>query len=435
MAGRYPPQIKYIVGNEAAERFSFYGMRAILSLYMTEFLLFDKGHAESIYHLFVFGVYFTPLIGAYISDRYWGKYRTIMTLSVVYVAGHGVLAFWPGETGLFVGLGLVAIGAGGIKPCVSAHVGDQFTKANKHLLPSVFNAFYFSINVGSFVSEIVTPWTRRAYGPEVAFGIPGVLMAIATVVFWMGHRYYIVVPPTRRDDTPGRVLLYALFRGVHRARERFGDTPVDDAISVLRACRVLIPVVMWWALYDQTGSSWVLLTNDMNLHGFLEPDMLQAANPAMIMLMIPLFTGLIYPKIAGTGNAPSALGRMRMGMYMMAFSFLAVAGIQALILRGYFLSAFWILVPYLILTASEILVSITGLEFAYTQAPRSAKSTVMAFWYLTISIGNLITSAIAGFNVFSGTAYFLFFAGAMAVFAIVFRIVTTGYRQAEYIEE
>lgn len=435
MLRRFPPQIKYIIGNEAAERYSFYGMRGILSLFMTEYLLFSEGYAESVFHLFVFGVYFTPLVGAYISDRYWGKYRTIMALSMVYVAGHAVLAIWETEYGLYAGLTLIAIGAGGIKPCVSAHVGDQFTVANKDLVPGVFNVFYFAINLGSFCATIVTPWTRAHYGPSVAFGIPGVLMAIATFVFWLGRRQYIVVPPTgARDDTPGRVVWHALRNGWAGARARFGGERVEDTFAVLRVAWLFLPLMVWWSLYDQTGSSWVLLTKEMDLHGFLQPDMLQAANPAMIMLLIPVFTGFIYPRFANADTPAGSINKMRAGMFVIALSFVAVAVIAELISRGYHLSAFWILVPYAILTASEILVSITGLEFAYTQAPRSVKSTVMSMWFLTISLGNLITSFVARLNVFEGTAKFLFWAALVTLVGGIFYLVTRGYQPSEYIE-
>lgn len=436
MLRRFPRQIRYIVGNEAAERYSFYGMKGILALFMTQTLLFSDEHAESVFHLFVFGVYFTPLLGAYLSDRFLGKYRTMMTLSLVYVAGHATLALWIGETGLYVGLALVAIGAGGIKPCASALVGDQFTRANKDLLPAVFNVFYFSINFGSFFATIITPWTRRAFGPELAFGIPGILMAIATVILWLGRRYYVHVPPTgKRDDTPGKVMLYMLVRGVRRARARFGDQPVEDTLAVLRVGRVFIPVVMYWALYDQTGSSWVLLTRDMNLHGFLEPDMLQSANPAMIMVMIPIFTALVYPLFARGGEPVRALSKMRVGMFTIGVAFVAVAIIQGLITRGYYLSAFWMLIPYLLLTISEVLVSITGLEFAYTQAPRAVKSTVMGMFYLTISIGNLIAAFVASANFLAGAEKFLFWAAAVALLGLVFIALTRNYKVAEYLED
>lgn len=433
----FPRQIKYIVGNEAAERFSYYGMAAILTLFLHQSLGFSESDSESLYHTFVFGVYFTPLLGGYLADRFFGKYRTIIWLSLVYVAGHATLAFWTDNLGVWVGLGLIALGAGGIKPCVGAHVGDQFTQRNKDLLPKVFAAFYFSINLGSTVATLAIPKVRDAWGPHVAFAIPGVLMAIALLVFWIGRNYYIYVPPTgKKDDTPGKVLVFAAFRGgLAKARQRFGERAVTEALAVVKVAGLLLPVVMFWALFLQTGSSWVLLATEMDMHGFLTPDMLQAFNPMMVMMMIPLFAAVIYPAFERRGSPLTALRRMRIGMFVTALSFVVIAGLRYWMDQGARPSAFWMAVPYAVLTTGEILVSITGLEFAYTQAPRSVKSTIMSVWYLTIACGSLLAAIVARLNAFEGPNAFLFWAGTMFVVAVIFAIVSNLYKEAEYVEE
>ena len=435
MPERFPGQIKFIVGNEAAERYSFYGMKAILTLFMTDYLFFSEGKAESVFHLFVMAVYFTPLLGAYLSDRYWGKYRTIMTLSFVYIAGHGVLALFENQAGLYVGLGLIAIGAGGIKPCVSAHVGDQFTERSKHLIAKVFNLFYFSINFGSFFATLATPYTREWWGPQIAFGIPGVLMAIATFVFWLGRKQYITVPPTGpRDDTPGRVLLYRLRRGVASARERFGAVAVDESSAVLAVAKLLVPIIMFWALYDQTGSSWVLLSKRLDLHGWIQPDSLQAANPALIMVFIPIFVYGVYPGLEKLGVKMTALNKMSIGLFVTASSYIPIALMAYALDAGYAVSAVWILAPYMLLTAAEVMVSITGLEFAYTQAPRSAKSTVMSLWFLTIAFGNFVVAVMAQINPFTGGHKFIFWAALAAVVGVIFVVTSRRYQVREFVE-
>ena len=200
---RMPKGIGYIIGNEAAERFSYYGMRTILVVFMTQYLLNAEGgldvmsdaDAKAWYHTFSMGVYFFPIIGALISDIFWGKYKTIIILSIVYCLGHLALALDETRMGLSIGLTLIAIGSGGLKPAVSAHVGDQFDAAKKHLLDKVFSYFYFSINFGAFLSTLLTPVMLKAYGPQVAFGIPGLLMLRATIVFWMGRKVFIAIPP------------------------------------------------------------------------------------------------------------------------------------------------------------------------------------------------------------------------------------------------
>jgi len=195
----YPSQIKYIVGNEAAERYSFYGMKSILVVFMVQQLVMEKAQAVSTYHLFTAGAYLLPLLGAFLSDRYLGKYKTIISLSLVYCLGHLVLALNETEMGLYTGLTLIAFGAGGIKPCVSAHVGDQFKAHQQDKMVKIFSLFYWMINFGSFFATIITPWTYKEYGSQVAFGVPGILMAIATFVFWLGRKQYVHVPPTGKN--------------------------------------------------------------------------------------------------------------------------------------------------------------------------------------------------------------------------------------------
>jgi POT family proton-dependent oligopeptide transporter len=178
-----PPGIPFIIGNEAAERFSFYGMRSILIVFMTHYLvtrtgapdLMDEPEARQNFALFVSAVYFLPILGAILAEGFLGKYRTILSLSVVYCFGHFALSLDDTRMGLLLGLGLISLGSGGIKPCVSAHVGDQFGESNKHLLSSAFGWFYFSINAGAFISTIACPilLADPRFGPRWAFGLPG----------------------------------------------------------------------------------------------------------------------------------------------------------------------------------------------------------------------------------------------------------------------
>src|ERR1700689_470756 len=198
-----PPGIPYIVGNEAAERFSFYGMRAILVVFMTQYLRdrtgalapMSENDANKWYHIFVASNYFFPIFGAILADSIWGKYRTIFWLSIVYCFGHFALALDDTRLGLSLGLCLIAIGSGGIKPCVSSNVGDQFTAVNQHLISRAFGWFYFSINSGSFISILLIPWLLQHYSSKVAFAVPGILMALATVIFWLGRRKFVQIAP------------------------------------------------------------------------------------------------------------------------------------------------------------------------------------------------------------------------------------------------
>ncbi len=437
----FPPQIKYIVGNEACERFSFYGMRAILTVFMVSHLMIPKHEATAAYHLFVSACYFTPLLGAYIADRYWGKYKTIMTLSIVYCLGHAVLALFDGKTALYWGLGLIALGAGGIKPCVSTHVGDQFTAKNKHLIQKIYDIFYFAINFGSFFSTLLTPWVLVKYGPAWAFGIPGILMAVATIVFWRGHPQYVNVPPTGKTGKHGFLpILWAAIVGKRRpggdffsaALSRYSADEVEAGRAVKDVCKVFATVSVFWALFDQHGSSWVLQAEQMNLDVLgirFEASQISALNPIMVMVLIPVFAKWIYPWIERSFKFKmTPLRRMSGGM-------VGAALIQIAIDQGGRPSVAWQFIPYLLITTAEIMISITGLEFAYTQAPRSMKSTIMSFFFLTIFAGNLLTAYVSEINKFSGASFFWFFAALMGGVSGIFIWTASRYKVREYIED
>jgi len=444
----FPRQIRYIVGNEACERFSYYGMRSILVIFMVKGLLMAENDAKETYHLFAGACYLLPLLGAFLSDRFLGKYKTILALSIFYCLGHLTLALWENKTGMYWGLALIALGSGGIKPCVSAYVGDQFTEKNKHLLPKVFDLFYFSINFGAFFSSILIPVILTKYGASIAFGIPGILMAIATVIFWMGRKHYVHVPPTGKTGAAGfmPILFYALKNFSKKkkgqdfldiARGKFKTEEVEAAKAAASVFKVFITVSVFWALFDQNGSSWVLQAEkmDRNVLGMqLEASQIQALNPIMVLILIPVFTYFIYPMVEKMGVKITPLRKMSAGMVLAGLSFLFIGILQYALDTGHTVSVAWQILPYLVITASEVMVSITGLEFAYTQAPRSMKSTIMSFWLLTVFFGNMLAAYVARINVFHGAMEFYFFAGLMFVVSLVFMISATRYKVRNFIE-
>jgi POT family proton-dependent oligopeptide transporter len=389
-----PPGIPYIIGNEAAERFSFYGMRTILVVFMVQYLHFMDGkgglaplsgnQAVEYYHQFTSWVYFTPLLGALIADIFLGKYRTILWLSIVYCLGHAALAcmgsYGNSPVWMITGLSLICIGSGGIKPCVSAHVGDQFGKQNHHLITRIYNWFYFSINFGSFFSTLLTPWLLKWHGPHWAFGVPGVLMAIATFMFWLGRNRFVHIPPA----------------GLGFFKEAFSR---EGMIALGKLIPLFTFIAVFWSLYDQTGSSWVLQAQQMDLKfigiTWLESQV-QAVNPILILVFIPLFTFVIYPWLNRIFPL-SPLRKIGLGLLLMTASFGLTTLVQVWIDGGHRPSIGWQIAAYFIITASEIMVSIVGLEFAYTQAPKAMKSWIMALFWLSVWGGNQFTAQVNHF--------------------------------------
>lgn len=429
---RMPLGIPFIIGNETAERFSYYGMRTILVVFMTEFMrtaagdldLMTEPQAKVWYHTFGTYVYLLPILGALISDAWLGKYRTILFLSIVYCAGHMVLAFNETREGLMWGLGLIALGSGGIKPCVSAHVGDQFGKKNSHLIERVFAWFYFSINFGSFFSTLLTPYLLRTYGPGWAFGIPGVLMGLATVVFWMGRNRFVHVPA----------------RGKEFLKEITGP---EARSAIVRLAPLYILIAPFWALFDQTGSAWVLQAKSMDRMIFgieLFPSQVHSVNPLLILILAPLFSYVIYPFI-GRYVKLTPVRKIAAGLFISAGSFAIVAVAESLITAGETPSVWWQVWAYLVITIAEVMVSITALEFAYTQAPKRIKSVVMSLYLISISLGNKFTSLVNQFiqnedgsSKLAGASYYWFFVGTVLIAGVLFLIVASRYQEKTYIQ-
>lgn len=430
--GRMPPGIPFIVGNEAAERFCFYGLRAILVVYMTKYLRdrsgalapMNENEANQWYHWFVASNYFFPTLGAIISDAFWGKYRTILALSLVYCVGCLVLASDATRLGLFLGLGLIALGAGGIKPCVSSHVGDQFGPDNRHLLARAFGWFYFAVNFGSTFSILLVPWLLEHSGPRWAFGLPAALMLIATVIFWCGRYRFAHIPPG------GKIFL----------RETFSRTGLG---ALGRLATIYAFVAIFWSLWDQSGGEWVLQADKMDLH-FLGitwlASQIQAVNAVMILAFIPLFQYVIYPAIDRIFPL-TPLRKIGLGLVVTGMSFLVSAAIESRLRAGLHPNIAWQLPAYALLSAGEVMVSITALEFAYTQAPKAMKSIVMALYLLSISAGNAFTALVHRFIAnpdgsmkITGTAYYYFFAMLSIGCVAVFAFVAKAYRGKTYLQ-
>jgi len=453
-----PPGIPFIVGNEAAERFSFYGMKTILVVFMTRYLLSSSGRPDFMtptesrewMHLFVASAYFFPVLGGIVADAFLGKYLTILLLSLVYCAGHLCLALMDmpepllaatlePRGWLLAGLALVAVGSGGIKPCVSAHVGDQFGQSNRHLLERVFGWFYFAINFGSFFSTLLTPWLLEHVGPGWAFGVPGVLMAAATLVFWLGRHRFVHVPP----------------RGMAYFRETFGR---EGLAAIGKLVPLYLLVAVFWSLYDQTGGAWVQQAETMDRR-FLGVEWLesqiQAINPLLVLVFIPLFGTVVYPAVGRVldftplrrilvgfvlATAAFAISGVAQGLVDAESARLAAAGAGPEAAR--WPSVGWQLAAYVVITAAEILVSITCLEFSYTQAPTQMKSLVMSLYLLSVSLGNLFTAAVnmatrdaAGHSTLTGASYYWFFTGCMAVATLLLVPVVLLYRPREYLQQ
>ena len=451
---RLPVAVKYIVGNEACERFSFYGMTTILVPYMQHFLGWPRGRAEGVYHDFVAAAFAAAVLGGWLSDRFFGRYRTILWLSYGYVLGHAVLATMDVAVGareqlLFAGLALIAFGQAGIKPNLSAFVGDQFRKDQQGLLDRAYSLWYVAINVGSAASQIATPWLlagcaigayKLCERSAVAwgFGVPGLLMATSLIIYLAGRKLYVKVPPAGRDPHSfSAVLSTRLVAGESEARARHGEPAVEGMRSVFRIALVFLPIVVFWALYFQYGSSWFNQAEQMNRDVFgwkMESAQMEALNAILILIFVPSFAYGVYPGLQRLGFKVTLLQRMAAGMFIAVPAFLSAAMIQWWIESGGRPHIGWQVIQYVLISISETLISVTALEFAYSQAPKSMKGTIMSLWFLTLGAGSFVTSLV-GRNVSfaSRTGYFLFWAVFMAGAALLFAVVAAVYKPVAFV--
>ncbi|XP_003279258.2 solute carrier family 15 member 1 [Nomascus leucogenys] len=368
----YPLSIFFIVVNEFCERFSYYGMRAILILYFTNFISWDDNLSTAIYHTFVALCYLTPVLGALIADSWLGKFKTIVSLSIVYTIGQAVISVssindltdhnhdgTPDSLSVHVvlsmiGLALIALGTGGIKPCVSAFGGDQFEEGQEKQRNRFFSIFYLAINAGSLLSTIITPMLRvqqcgihskQACYP-LAFGVPAALMAVALIVFVLGSGMYKKFKP--QGNIMGKVAKCICFaiknRFRHRskafpkrehwldwAKEKYDERLISQIKMVTRVMFLYIPLPMFWALFDQQGSRWTLQATTMSGKiGALEiqPDQMQTVNAILIVIMVPIFDAVLYPLIAKCGFNFTSLKKMTVGMFLASMAFVVAAIVQ-----------------------------------------------------------------------------------------------------------
>ncbi|KAI3355723.1 hypothetical protein L3Q82_004311 [Scortum barcoo] len=370
----YPASICFIVVNEFCERFSYYGMKALLTLYFLTYLHWDKDLSTAVYHAFSSLCYFTPILGALIADSWLGKFKTIIYLSIVYVIGHVIKSVGAiptvGNSSVHIalsmlGLILIAFGTGGIKPCVAAFGGDQFDEEHvdlkitklkvppdyftDHLQASerqkFFSIFYMSINAGSLLSTVITPILRgdvQCFGGDcyaLAFGVPAALMVVALVVFIAGSVLYKRTPPQ------GNILLevcncvgFAIKNRWARSRhspsrkhwldwaeEKYPKRLIQEIKMVLRVLVLYIPLPMFWALFDQQGSRWTLQATRMNMafgdSFIIKPDQMQMLNALLILLFVPIFDLIIYPLVGCCRIKVTPLRKMATGMIFAALAF------------------------------------------------------------------------------------------------------------------
>jgi dipeptide/tripeptide permease len=404
----HPIGFWFFFWGEFSERCSFYGMKAILPVYLTAIMAMSDAKAGTYMNWFKMGCYALPLLGGFLADRFFGKYWTIVGFSLPYVLGHFVLGI-PSNVALLLALALLAGGSGVIKPNISTLMGltyDQKRPGQEQLRASAFLWFYFAINIGALISTFALPLVTEKYGGTqhayaIAFQVPAWLMVAALVVFAAGKPFYGVEKREYRKPTP-------------EEREQRRDT-------LLKLLSVFALIFFFWMGYEFNDNIWIYFTRDYvdlnvdlrwihlpNLSSIglrdysgygmgdhVELAQLQVVNPAVVMIFAPLFAWL-FKALDPRGRVFTAGNKMLAGF---VFSFLASAtmAVAALLASGvhttadpHKVSLAWPVMAFVFLTIAEILIYGTGLEYSYAAAPATMKGFVTGCFLAIDAVANFV---------------------------------------------
>jgi len=421
----HPIAFWFLFWGEFAERCSYYGMKAILLLYMIDRLGFSAGAASGWMSYFKTACFALPLLGGYVADNYFGKFRTIVAFSLPYIVGHVIIGFETVPC-LVISLALLAMGAGVIKPNISTLMGmtyDQQRPGQTQLRSDAFAMFYVAINTGMFASSFAVPLIRNHYGYRIAFLFPAALMLIAFLLFILGKPFYAKETIRRSMPTP------------HERRER--------RLALRRVFGLFAVVVFFWSVIEQYDNTWVLFTRkhiDLYLFDFppgswqaglvsflenrfhvtllgqpLVADQFQVLNPILIMVLVPLAM-IGWHLLARAGLHLRPTDKMFIGFLLTLATplILTIAAVRAG--DDGRISVCWLVAAYFTITLAEVCISVVGLELAFTAAPESMKSFVTACWFLAMACGDFLNALI--------TPYY---DSPLALFGTKFRMTPTIY--------
>ncbi|GAB0094458.1 peptide transporter family 1-like [Sergentomyia squamirostris] len=489
----------FILLSKFGECFSFFGMKTILVLYIRNKLNYSDDVSTKCVHIFLSFVYFFPLIGAIIADSWLGKFKTIFFLSIVHAFGGVIISFGaiptlnlPQEEITIFGMLLIMVG-GGMRSCMASFGGDQFKVPKEATaLVTFFSDFYFIINAGAFLSNLVTPTLRKnvhCFGQEdcypLAFGVSAILMVVSIVIFSLGRSFYTVAKPTgnmvvlvSKCISNAFVTKFKDRRTVARsywleyAEPKYGRTLVRDVKILLQILVLYLPLPFFWALFHQKSSRWTFQATRMNgTIGSIniKPDQMQVINPLLILAFIPLFNYIIYPVLSKIG-IKRPLQKLTIGGILAAVAFM-ISGCIELKLEsldpvapkvgqaeltnlcsqnfteyhetpGNSVHMLWQVPQYVIMTAGEVMFSVTahffpcGLEFSYSQAPVSMKSVLQACWLLTIAVGNAIVVFLTSLKFFESQAIEFFFSAVLMIIDMgIFIFLAMHYKYVKYSED
>ncbi|KAI9297173.1 PTR2-domain-containing protein [Neoconidiobolus thromboides FSU 785] len=449
----FPKAVPFVTINEFGERFCYNGIKPLVFLFLARVAGLKKESAKTQFHVWVSLTNLFPLIGAALSDSYFGKYNTIVVMSIIYLVGTSLLSvfsindlLWdytqsednfPLWTILF-SLYLIGIGTGGIKPCIASHGGDQFPPSHYHLLSRFFLFFFWAANIGSMFAGILSPIIKdniTCFGTKcyfASFGLCAIVLAISLTFFIFGSPFYRVIPP------PKEFLPWKAIKTAISARKLWSKAPAnekelyghwlnfaDDLVGAhfTEEIRLLgkvivmfVPFIFFFILFDQYNSEWQhqieFMDRRIGTNLTFSTELSNYFNTILIMFLIPLFNYIIYPYLRKKNISFKLLDRMGLGYLLVLIAFIIsnilqyqvdyyynnvshsivpVADLEVTSCDGC-LTWVWQIPQWIILSLGEALVMPTAFEFAYSQVGTQMKASSSSLWLLSSALGNIIVS-------------------------------------------
>ena len=439
----HPKGLYLLFFTEMWERFSYYGMRAILILYLTKKLMegglgMDEKYAMLLYGYFTGFVYFTPLIGGWLADRYLGKRLAVMIGGVTMMLGQFTLFGLNSTTGLYIGLLLLIIGNGFFKPNISTLVGGLYKDGDSRR-DAAFTIFYMGINLGAMIAPLVIGVVTDnmfattnedgsiSYGYRYGFLVSGIGMLLGQVIFNLLGPKYLGDLGTRPIGAVSDSLVTESLKSVNpETREVLDEKQEKQRISVIFI--LLLFAVFFWAGFEQAGSSLSLYTDkyiDRSIGSFEIPtSWFQSVNPLFIVTLAPLFTLFWASPIGRRLTTPVKMG---VGMIILGAGFLFMIGAVAERSANGDVNdvnnkaaLMWLIMTYLLHTIGELCISPVGLSVVTKLSPPKLASVLMAVWMLSSFFANIVGGYIASYVETMGAGeVFKYIAGFVSVCGVL----------------
>lgn len=396
----HPPGLTILFLTETWEKFSFYGMRALLVYYLVKQIGFSQPQASLIYGTYSGCIYLTPIVGGYIADRWLGRRRSVILGGAIMTVGHAMMGT---PQLLFPALAMIVIGNGFYLPNLASQIKGLYPQEDSRL-SSAYSVYYVGVNLGGFLAPLICGTLGELYGWHWGFGAAGIGMAAGLVIYTIGGP---LLPPEPLDRRTGRAI-------------EPSNSSLTALIPVL--AMVMVAVVIYRGAYEQIGNTialWADTSIDRTIGSFTIPgSWFQSLNPLLVFILTPLLVQR-WIMAARRGTARSPLTKMALGAAGLMLAYVGLA-VVTLIAGDAQLNWIWLVAFITLLTLAELYILPTGLALFAQIAPTGHQATTVAIWFLGLFAGNLLAGAMGTlWEVLPRNGYFLVMAGLAAVAAAI----------------